>query len=257
MRKVLVPLMLCAALGATTLPGTLAGAGDGPPDDDYLLDVTLLSNVEPLRFGLMIDPGEVTCVEGSFVVDSVEIYDYDTDELVTEVTPLSVTEDPSDPNSAEMVLPANTPGGVLYVTAHCDDSVDVGVEADFDVDGVLLFASMGVTKTVVGPVPADAAFVVRLDCSDAEADSASVAWGGAGAAEVGDTFVVDLPFGVAGGTKYVYMDEGGLCLVTEPVTGGADSVSVSNDIDTGPAPAPYTSTVTNTFAAAVSPNFTG
>lgn len=257
MRKLLAPIMLVAALGATTLPATFAGAGDGPPDEDYLLDVTLLSNVEPLRFGLMIDPAEVTCAEGSFTVDTVEVYDYDTDALVATVTPISVTEVPSDPNSAEMVLPSDTPGGVLYVTAHCDDAVDMGVEAVFDVDGYALFASMGITKTVIGPVPTDATFVVRLDCSDPEVDSASPRWSGVGTAELGSTFVVDLPFGAAGGTEYAFTDSGGVCIVSEPETGGADATTVSNDIDTQPAPAPYTSTVTNTFAAAVSPNFTG
>lgn len=257
MRKLLAPIMVCAALAAGTVPIHGAAAGGGP--DPSTLEVTLLSNVEPLRVGITIDPTEATCAEGTIAVDSVEVYDYDTDDLVATVTPLSFTEDATDPNSGELVLPSDTPGGVLFITAHCTEAADsgAGAAALFEADGYVFVASIGVTKTVVGPVPADAAFVVRLDCSDPEADSASAGWGGAGAADVGDTFVVDLPFGAAGGTSHVFTDSGGVCIVSEPETGGADATTVSNDIDTQPAPASYTATVTNTFAAAVSPNFTG
>jgi hypothetical protein len=62
---------------------------------------------------------------------------------------------------------------------------------------------------------------------------------------------------VAGGLHYVYVDELRACAITEPVNGGATSVSIVEPVVILVAPAPFTATVTNTFAAALQPNFTG
>ena len=254
MRKVLIAIVALAAGAAGSLTVHTAGAGPPPPED---VRIELLSNVEPLRFGLTISESVVVCTEGTFAVTSVEVREWPSDDLLATVTPISITEDPTDPNAATMVLPSDTMAGVLRVTAICDYK-DESNEAI----GETLWAGLGITKVVDGSAPADAAFTVRVDCSDPEEPPDGLATRGAGwadvaAQEVGDTFVVDLPFTAAGGTKYVYMDSGGLCLVTEPVTGGATTVTVSNDIDTRPAPGSFTSTVTNAFAAELAPSFTG
>jgi hypothetical protein len=113
---------------------------------------------------------------------------------------------------------------------------------------------MPVTKVVSGPAPATATFTVHLDCVGSVEDTAEEF----GPAELPVSFVVDFDYTVAGGVRYAYTDHGVLCAVTEPVNGGATSVTISPQvIDSTPDPGLYPATVTNTFAAALQPNFTG
>jgi hypothetical protein len=233
MRRVLALFLISAA--AVVAAPTIASGGDNAE-----LDLQLMSPIEPLTFAASFEEG--TCVEGDF------------DALIeangNEVTPISVTQSASDPDLFTIVLPSNTEPGELSADIECDDG-DGSTAAQSDV----LWASMPVTKVVSGPVPAGATFTVHLDC---QGDFAESTGGGFQAASLPESFTVDLHYGVAGGVKYAYTDHAVLCTVTEPVNGGATSVTISPQvIDTTPDPGLYPGTVTNTFAAAVQPNFTG
>ena len=145
------------------------------------------------------------------------------------------------------MLPSDTPPGELFVEIECDNGDGNTTES-----GSVLWASIPVTKVVSGPAPSTAAFTVHLDCVTPDDDESALP------EALPQNFTADLQYGVAGGLKYVYTDHGGVCTVTEPVNGGATSVTISPGVvDTTPAPAAYPVTVTNTFAAALEPNFTG
>ena len=227
MRRVLA-LCLIAAAAVVAAPAIASGG------DNAQLDLQLVSPIEPLTFEALFEDG--TCVDGDF------------DALIeangNEVTPISVTQSPEDPDLFVIVLPSNTEPGELSADIECDNG-DGNTAAQSDVD----WASMPVTKVVSGPAPADATFTVHLDCVEGSP---------ADAAELPENFAVDLHYGVAGGVKYAYTDHGVLCTVTEPVNGGATSVAITPQIiDSTPDPGVYPATVTNTFAAAIQPNFTG
>ena len=109
------------------------------------------------------------------------------------------------------------------------------------------------TKVVSGPAPSTATFTVHLDCVTPDDDNE-----GPVLEQLPLNFTADLHFTAAGGLQYVYTDHGGFCTVTEPVNGGATSVTITPQVvDTTPDPGSYPVTVTNTFAAAIQPNFTG
>jgi hypothetical protein len=220
--------MLLIPAAAIVATPTLASGGD--IEDD--LFVELVSPVEPLTFKATFEQDE-SCVEGDFeaLVEANE----------DEVVPISVTQQ-ADPDEFLIVLPSGTPPGELFVGIECDNG-----DGNTREEGSVLWASIPVTKVVSGPAPATATFTVHFDCQSSQLNS-----------ELPVDFTADLHYGVAGGLKYVYTDHGGICTVTEPVNGGATSVTISPEIvDTTPAPASYPVTVTNTFAAAIQPNFTG
>ena len=232
MRRVLALLLIsCAAIVAAP---SIAGGG---VDADNL-DVQLEGTTEPLTFSATFEDG--TCVDGDF------------ESLVEAngkaVTPISATQD-TDPDRFLFVLPSNTEPGELTISVECDNGD--GSTRD---QGSRLWASMPVTKVVSGPAPATATFTVHLDCQGSSDESQTEF----GAAQLPISFVVDFDYTVAGGVKYAYTDHGVLCTVTEPVNGGATSVTITPQvIDSTPDPGLYPGTVTNTFAAAVQPNFTG
>lgn len=238
---------LAAALTAAMIAVPAIATAGGEPDDD--LQVDLVSYVEPLRFALAIDDEAIVCDTGTFAVTLVEILAYPSNDVVGTATPLSVTEDPTDPNRATLVLPSDTRPGGIQVTAVCSDG------EEFEAIGANQWASIPVTKVVTGAAPADATFTVNVTCTDLADD---VETGDFATQELDDNFAVDLAFGAAGGTRYVYIDGGTDCTVTEPVTGGATAVDISPpQVSTDPAPAAYPVTVTNTFAVEIEPNFTG
>ena len=234
MRRLLAMLLIPAA--AIVATPTLAGGGiDG--DDD--LEVELVSQIEPLTFLATFEEDE-TCVEGEF--------DAFIEANGNEVTPISVTQQ-ADPDEFLIVLPSGTPPGDLFVEIECDNG-----DGDTEASGEVEWAAIPVTKVVSGPAPASATFTVHLDCvGDVEVPD-----DGPVLEELPEDFTADLHYGVAGGLKYVYTDHPNVCTVTEPVNGGATSVTITPQVvDTSPAPASYPVTVTNTFAAAIQPNFTG
>jgi len=229
MRRALA-LMLIAAAAVVAAPA-IASGGDS---EDGLI-VELNSPVEPLTFLATFEEDE-SCVDGEF------------EALIeangNEVTPISVTQQ-ADPDEFLIVLPSGTPPGELTVGIECDNG-----DGNTREEGSVLWASIPVTKVVSGPAPTTAAYVIHLDCQS-DADEVPVV-------ELPEDFTADLLIPFAGGLKYVYTDHGGVCTVTEPQNGGATSVTISPQIvDTRPAPVAYPVTVTNTFAAAVQPNFTG
>jgi hypothetical protein len=256
-RKLLVPLV--AILAATwAVPLTTAGAGqNGNPS---VLQVELLSAVEPLSFGLAIDDEYDTCEEGSFAVVEVLTELYETPGSAIPVTPISVTENPTDPNQATMVLPSDTRPGALIVTVQCE-----GEKNPIRLDGERLWASIPVTKSVAGAVPASAQFGVNVTCVAGSVDDEEIGGryhgGGVSATAVGGDLDIDLSYGAGGGTKYVYMDRGSDCTVTEPHNGGAASVDITPaQVSTRPAPAAYPVTVANICpeaAVVAQPNFPG
>jgi hypothetical protein len=236
MRRVLAVLLISAA-AVVAAPSIASGGIDEEPG----LFVELLSPVEPLTIQATFVEDE-TCVEGEF------------DFLIeftgggAEVTPISAAQSASDPDVFTFVLPSNTTPGFYAVSIECDNG-----DGDTEETGPFAFASIPVTKVVSGPAPSTATFTVHLDCQseDDEVELPVIE-------ELPEDFAVDLQFGVAGGLKYVYTDHGGICTITEPVNGGATSVTISPEsVDTNPAPVSYPVTVTNTFAAAIQPNFTG
>ena len=148
------------------------------------------------------------------------------------------------------VLPSGTPPGELGVVIECDNG-----DGTTEAEGFREWASMPVTKVVSGPAPAAATFTVHLDC---QSDVKSEDNGAFQSANLPENFTADLHYTVVGGLKYAYTDHGVLCTVTEPVNGGATSVTITPQvIDSTPDPGVYPGTVTNTFAAAIQPTFTG
>ena len=114
-------------------------------------------------------------------------------------------------------------------------------------------AELEVTKVVEGTAPADAEFVIRVDCVRAQVPTSATALPGTPAADRGPAppsdnppFVVDLTYGAEGGTQSVAVGERAECTITEIDNGGADS-------NTGPVqvsiedPISYPASITNTF----------
>jgi hypothetical protein len=196
------------------------------------LNVNLVSATEPLTFRLSLNGA--TCTAGTLAVTSV-------DANGTAVTPLSVTEDPTNPNLGSMVLPSDSPPGFLTVVASCSDGTGT-IQAE---PGNALWAALAVTKTVEGTPPPGAAFTVHVACSGVGAPTA------------------DLQYPASGGLRHVYSEPFVGCTVTEPDNGGATSVAVDPDNVVINTPGSFTATVTNTFAAApaapvtIRPAFTG
>jgi hypothetical protein len=233
MRRMLALLLIAAA--AVVAAPSIANGGV----DVGALSVELMSPVEPLTFQATFED-DGACVEGDF--------EYEVRANGEVVTPISATQSESDPDVFLFVLPSDTEPGELEIDIECDNG-----DGSTREQGGLLFASMPITKVVSGPAPSTATFVVHLAC-DGEFDEEAEF----GPAELPEDFTVDLHFTVAGGVKYAYTDHGVLCTVTEPVNGGATSVVISPPvIDSTEEPGLYPGTVTNTFAAALQPNFTG
>src|SRR4051812_5313920 len=231
MRRVLALLLISAA--AVLVAPTVVGAGGGPQ-----LDVNLVSPQEPLTFEAKFDDG--TCVAGEF------------DALLeangNEVDPISATQDVADPNRFVFVLPSNTPPGELEISIECDDG-----DANANATDAQEWAALAVTNVVSGPAAADAAFTVHVDCVDAEPDEVK-------SSDIARDFDVDLHYTVAGGLHYVYSDHEVDCTITEPVNGGAATVTIVPPTVAMHDPDLFTATVTNTFPAAAvvtQPSFTG
>jgi len=236
MRRVFALFLITAA--AVVAAPSIAGGGIDEDDD---LFVELLSPVEPLTMRATFTDEDV-CVDGEFS------YTIELSGGGGEVTPISATQSDADPDVFTFVLPSNTTPGFYDVTIECDNG-----DGDTEETGEWAFASIPVTKVVSGPAPSTAAFVVHLDCVTPDNDNEAPV-----VEELPQNFTVDLQYGVAGGLKYAYTDHGGFCTVTEPQNGGATSVTITPQVvDTTPAPASYPVTVTNTFAAAIQPTFTG
>jgi hypothetical protein len=235
-RRLFVAIMI-TCLGALALPAT-AGAGQ------VELDVDLVSPVEPLTFSATLD--EVDCDAGSI-------------DLVTltlnggPVEPVSVTEDPADPNTLLIVLPSDSaPGELLAVVSCTDGGTPIAPQTDVE-----LFSTMTVTKVVEGTPPPDTTFLVNFDCVNAEVED--VGFDGVSAADLAPDFAVDLEYGATGGLAYVYSDHPVDCTVTEPEDGGALSVVIDPEVVQNREPIAYEATVTNTFPSpiVVEPTFTG
>jgi hypothetical protein len=167
-----------------------------------------------------------------------------------EITPISVTQSTTDSDVFTIVLPSNTEPGEFEIGILCDNG-----DGDTSGNGGLEWAAMPVTKVVSGPAPSTATFTVHLDCDGTLPTAGGGEFQGT---DLPVDFTVDLTYGATGGVKYAYTDHGVLCTVTEPVNGGATSVTISPQVlDSTPDPGLYPGTVTNTFAAAIQPNFTG
>jgi hypothetical protein len=228
---------MITCLGALALPAT-AGAGG------VELDVDLESPVEPLTFSATING--VTCDEGTIDLVTLTLNG-------APVEPVSVTEDPADPDTLLIVLPSDSTPGELLAVVVCDEGGDpIAPQTDAE-----LFSTMTVTKVVEGTPPPDTTFLVNFDCVDAAVDD--VSFDGVSAADLAPDFAVDLEYGAAGGPAYVYSDHEVDCTVTEPEDGGALSVVIDPEVVQNREPIAYEVTVTNTFPApiVVEPTFTG
>ena len=233
MRRALALLLISAAALAAA-PSVAVGG------EEEELDVELASQIEPLTFTATFGSG--TCEQGEF--------DYELEANGDPITPISATQSSTDSDLFTFVLPSGTPPGELGVFIECDNG-----DGSTQASGFRLWASMPVTKVVSGPAPSTAAFTVHLAC---EGDFDTATSGDFQSANLPESFTADLQYGAVGGVKYAYTDHGVLCTVTEPVNGGATSVTISPQvIDSTPDPGLYPGTVTNTFAAAIQPNFTG
>jgi hypothetical protein len=240
MRRLLVAaVVLVAAVSA--LPASVANAAY-----KYLpLSINLESHTEPLAF-VIEHIAEYECNDGSIEVESVEVNG-------NPVTPVSVTPDAGDPNAASVVLPSDTTPGTVVVVSTCT----VGEGGTVYALGETSFAALAVTKVVEGPVPSDASFTVHGDCVPrVRPDSVE------GTVDLPDPgpFAVDLVYGPSGGKKYVYAEQPVLCTLTEPVTGGAASVTITPETVEMYSPTAFAATVTNVFPAAAvvaQPNFPG
>jgi len=242
MRRRTLATMAVMALATSALLGVLAtpaSAGGG-------LIVDLLSPSEPLTFDLTITiPG---CDTGTFTVDSVLANG-------NPVTPVSVEEDPNDANHALLVMPSDTEPGSLAVQASCVDGAQ-----PITGNGGESFAALAVTKVVEGTPPAGTTFQVHVSCVGGSGGIGAVRPGESNftsTQSVGPVFAVDIPYGAGGGVGYVYTDGPSLCSITEPITGGASSTTITPNIVGIPSPDAFASTVTNTFPAELVVTFTG
>src|SRR5262245_1784884 len=208
MKRVVAALLisLTAATGLVVLPG-IAGAIIEP------LEVQLVSFTAPLTFELTIP--SVTCNAGTFTVD--EVFDGNNDP----VTPISVTEDATNPNVASMVVPDDTVAGELTVVARCNAGGTPAVT-----QGAEEWGNLAVTKVVEGAPPEGATFTVIADCEGLMLGSVSTSYGDVGASTVPNSFLVDLHYPAAGGVGHVYTDHSTRCALTEPNNGGATSVAI-------------------------------
>lgn len=230
-RRIAMVLAASATFGGAVALAPSGSAG-GPS-----LDLDLLSPQEPLTIGLEISAGSLGCDPGSLSVDDVLVGG-------DPVIPLAVITDPSDPDVATIVLPSDTPPGELEVNASCTSDGE-----DIEVSDSLLFAALAITKVVSGPAPEGTAFGIRVECSES--------LDGAQAAALPDDFVVDLAYGATGGVHFVYSDHAVTCTITEPATGGAQSVAIEPETVELADPVAFSATVTNTFPVVIQPTFTG
>ena len=236
-RRLLAALLVSSA-GLLALP-SVAGAGLAH------LEVELVSPVEPLTFSVDIE--EVTpCNPGTIAVTTVTANG-------APVEPISVTEDPTDPTLATMVLPSDTPPGDLVVVATCTNP-----SGPITLTGFVQWSAVTVTKVIEGTPPPGATFTVHADCVDTIIVT-DAGFADSGAAELPDNFTADLSYGEEGGLAYLYSDHAADCTLTEPQNGGATTVTFDPEVVEITAPEPFEATVTNTFVApiVVEPTFTG
>lgn len=238
-------LALTVAFAAVTVVVPVAGfAGPLPPEEDDV-QVELASPIEPLTFEWALND-KLDC-------DSVEVLGVETTELGI---PFSAT--PGDtPGTGSVVVASDTPPGGLRVIVEC-----IGGEDDGIYTGDTLWAALEVVKVTEGTVPLEAQFVVAVTCQrpiDGEPDGGGGAGGASfeGVAGILGEQVFNLPYGAAGGTKYVYFNDEADCTITEPVNGGALATTIVPDEVFVEAPTGYGAVVTNSFPVAVAPTFTG
>ena len=163
-------------------------------------------------------------------------------------TPLSLTI--VDPNTVSVVLP-NATETPLEFTLTCLDAQQQAVTAQTTRE----FFSIPVTKTVEGPVPADASFMVNVACvASTTVALTSQAFQPAAPLAL-NPLSVDLAFGVAGGTSYVFGYSASDCTITEPGNGGATTSSITPPTVNTDLPGVYPVAIVNTFVAV--PTFTG
>ena len=226
---------LAASAAAVVVPTLGASAGPLPEDT---LDVALVSSTEPLVFGALVDD-EVDC-------DSISVIEVLANGDAVE--PLAVIPDGTNTNVVYVVLPSDTPPGGLELTVECLDG-----EQPLDYTGDTEWAALAVTKVVDGPAPEGTEFTVAVECLTFEDRSAEFQTPqGSGESE---TF--ELTYTASGEVHFVYFRDVTACEITEPVNGGAIATTITPDVVEVLSPELYTSTVTNTFAAAVEPTFTG
>jgi hypothetical protein len=233
-------VLVIACLGAVAAPSTASAGQAG-------LDVDLASPVEPLTFDATLV--ETPCDPGTWTLQTILLDG-------TPIEPVSVTEDPGDPNTAFIVLPSDTTPGNLLVTANCESGGNPGPT----VTDLQEWAAIPVTKVVEGEAPADATFVVNVDCVGLEIGAGATGFeDGVSAADLPFDFDVDLSYGATGGLAFVYTDHGVECTITEPETGGAVSTTIDPEAVTVTEVEFFPVTVTNTFPApiVVEPTFTG
>ena len=108
--------------------------------------------------------GIVLRIPGTLAVTSV-------DANGTAVTPLSLTEDPTNPNLASMVLPADAPPGFLTVVTSCSDETGT-IQAE---PGTALWAALAVTKTVEDGLEKSLGFQVSTMLRSADEIQAMIA----------------------------------------------------------------------------------
>jgi hypothetical protein len=230
MRRFLA-LSLVAAAAVVAAPSIAAGGGGA-----IELEVELVNPSEPLVFRYTFPSG--TCEQDNFAA-TIQANG-------NEVLPLDLFQSDIDSDVFTFRLPSDTPGGVVGVAAECRDGENM-----FRGAGEIEWGSLTVTKVVAGSVPSGTVFGVNVDCEG------TLVPGEVGAQDLPLDFTVDLSYPSAGGVHYVYTDHPVECAVTEPVNGGATSVTIDPDLVDMTSPGAFTSTVTNTFPVAVQPTFTG
>jgi len=164
------------------------------------------------------------------------------------VTPLSLTI--VDPNSATVVLP-NSTATPLEFTLTCLDAQEELVTALT----IREFFSIPVTKTVEGPVPADASFTVNVACRASTTVAMTTQAFQPAALLVLNPVSIDLAFDAAGGTSYFFGYAASDCTITEPGNGGAATSSITPPTVNTDLPGVYPVAIVNTFVAV--PTFTG
>jgi hypothetical protein len=234
-RRILVGAVVAATMAVAFPVSAGAGGGGGP--------LPLVSPSEPLAFTATIT--DFDCNPGSFVLISLTLDG-------SPIEPVSVTEDPADPNVATIVLPSDTPGGQVIAVVGCTDG-ELTIPPQTRSSS---FASLAVTKLVTGTVPDGATFVVNVDCVGGRGTSVE-SFDGVGATVVPESFDVDLEYGATGGLGYVYTDHSVGCTITEPEDAGAASVTIDPELVEIDGPDPFEATVTNAFPVVVEPTFTG
>lgn len=223
-RRALIVVPIVVALAAA-LPVVSAQAGIASID----VSSTPSLDREVASFDLEFEiNGPASCIDGP----TGEAFGEGTEDVVAATVTLGEGD-------GTVAFADSVPGGYYDVTISCDVGEGTIIRGSTSV----AFARGYVAKAVEGDVPADAEFVIDVSC-EGEGEETDVT--------AAAPFSLTFTYPSTGGQEGMVVYSGQDCTVTETEDGGAVETTVEGTLSF-PEPADETVTVTNVFAAAVTP----